>query len=83
VAPKQAVDLVEPEPGDVLFEGTPDEVNRFFYENGWSDGLPIVAPTEARVREFLRFTDRGADDELGVLLPDRRSATVRRWRSTA
>ena len=77
VAPKQAVDLVEPEPGDVVFEGTPDEVNRFFYENGWSDGLPIVPPTEARVREFLRFTDRGADDELGVLLPDRRSATVR------
>ena len=77
VAPKQAVDLVEPEPGDVVFEGTPDEVNRFFYENGWSDGLPIVPPTEARVREFLRFTDRGADDELGVLLPDKRSATVR------
>ncbi|HET7343790.1 MAG TPA: UGSC family (seleno)protein [Methylomirabilota bacterium] len=70
-------ELDEPSPGDVVFEGTPDEINRFFYENGWGDGLPIVPPTEARVREFLRFTDRDADEELGVLLPDRRSATVR------
>ncbi len=75
--PEKATELVEPEPGEVVFEGTPDEVNRFFYENGWSDGLPIVPPTAARVAEFLRCTDRDADEELGVLLPDRRSATVR------
>ncbi|HEX3177257.1 MAG TPA: UGSC family (seleno)protein [Methylomirabilota bacterium] len=77
VSPKQAVDVVEPEPGDVVFEGTADEITRFFYENGWSDGLPIVPPTEARVAEFLRFTERDPDEELGVLLPDKRSATVR------
>ena len=44
-APEKASELVEPEPGEVVFEGTPDEINRFFYENGWSDGLPIVPPT--------------------------------------
>jgi len=76
-APEKASELVEPEPGEVVFEGTPDEINRFFYENGWSDGLPIVPPTAARVEAFLRHTDRDADEELGVLLPDRRSATVR------
>ena len=76
-APEKASELVEPEPGEVVFEGTPDEINRFFYENGWSDGLPIVPPTAARVDEFLRHTDRDGDEELGVLLPDRRSATVR------
>jgi len=76
-APEKASELVEPEPGEVVFEGTADEINRFFYENGWSDGLPIVPPTAARVDEFLRHTDRRADEELGVLLPDRRSATVR------
>jgi hypothetical protein len=74
---KAAADLVEPEPGEVVFEGTADEINRFFYENGWSDGLPIVPPTTARVQEFLRCTGRDADEELGVLLPDKRSATVR------
>ena len=76
-APEKATDHVEPDPGAVVFEGTPDEINRFFYENGWGDGLPIVPPTAARVEEFLRCTDRDADEELGVLLPDRRSATVR------
>jgi hypothetical protein len=76
-APEKATELVEPEPGEVVFEGTPDEINRFFYENGWSDGLPIVPPTAARVEAFLRATDRDAGEELGVLLPDRRSATVR------
>ena len=76
-APEKASELVEPEPGEVVFEGTADEINRFYYENGWSDGLPIEPPTAARVDEFLRHTDRAADEELGVLLPDRRSATVR------
>ena len=76
-APEKAVELVEPEPGEIVFEGTPDEINRFFYENGWSDGLPIVPPTAARVEAFLKATDRAAGEELGVLLPDRRSATVR------
>jgi hypothetical protein len=76
-APADAADVIEPSPTDIVFEGTPDEVNRVFYERGWSDGLPIVPPTEGRVREFLRHTDRQADEELGVLLPDMRSATVR------
>ena len=75
--PEKASELMEPEPGEVVFEGTADEINRFYYENGWSDGLPIVPPTAARVEAFLRHTDRDADEELGVLLPDRRSATVR------
>ena len=76
-APEKASELVEPEPGEVVFEGTADEINRFYYENGWSDGLPIVPPTAARVDEFLLHTDRDAEEALGVLLPDRRSATVR------
>ena len=68
--------VVEPGPSDVVFEGTLDEVNRFFYENDWSDGLPIVPPTPDRVARFLRFCDRPAQTELGVLLPDKRRATV-------
>jgi hypothetical protein len=75
--PEKASDIEEPEPGEVVFEGTYDEINRFYYENGWSDGLPIVPPTAARVQEFLKLAGRDADEELGVLLPDKRSATVR------
>jgi hypothetical protein len=68
--------VVEPAPADIVFEGNLDEVNRFFYENDWSDGLPIVPPTPERVAEFLRFCDQPGETELGVLLPDRRRATV-------
>ena len=68
--------VVEPAPADIVFEGNLDEVNRFFYENDWSDGLPIVPPTPERVAEFLRFCDQPGETELGVLLPDKRRATV-------
>jgi hypothetical protein len=68
--------LVEPAPFDIVFESNLDEVNRFFYENDWSDGLPIVPPTPERVAEFLRWSALPAETELGVLLPDQRRATV-------
>lgn len=68
--------VVEPAPADIVFQGNFDEVNRFFYENDWSDGLPIVPPTAQRVAAMLRFADRPAETELGVLLPDKRCATV-------
>ena len=76
VDPDPAVAVEEPDPRAIVFEGTTDEINRFFYENEWSDGLPIVPPTQDRVEAFLRFTPRPADDVLGVLLPDKREATV-------
>ena len=65
----------EPAPRDAVFEGGFEDVNRLYYENGWSDGLPIVPPTSERVEAFLRFTDLDPDAELGVILPDNRRAT--------
>ena len=35
---------------------TMDNLHRLFLENGWTDGLPIVLPTEARVAEMLKGT---------------------------
>jgi hypothetical protein len=68
----------EPEPGpeEIVFTGTFEEVNRFFYENEWSDGLPIVPPSIGKVREFLKYTSRAPDDALGVSPPDNRKSTV-------
>src|SRR5262249_49121000 len=68
--------VVEPAPSDIVFEGNLEEVHRFFYENDWSDGLPIVPPTPDRVAEFVRWSAVPAETELGVLLPDQRRATV-------
>jgi len=68
----------EPEitPRATVFAGSYTEVNEHYYEREWSDGLPIVPPTVARVESFLRFTDRDPGEMLGILLPDSRAATV-------
>ena len=70
--------VLEPEPGprDIVCASSFEEVNRFFYRKGWSDGLPIVPPTKEKVEAFLRFTDRDPDELIGILLPENRAATV-------
>jgi len=66
----------EPGAREIVFSGSFDEVNAHFVDKEWSDGLPIVPPTLARIEEFLRFTPRQPDERLGVLLPESRAATV-------
>ena len=39
----------------------------FALEMGWSDGLPLVPPTESRVRHFLAENDRYPDEVIAVL----------------
>ena len=66
----------EPSAREIVFRGTFEDVNAYFYEREWSDGLPIVPPTLAKIEEFLSFTDRDPDESLGILLPENRSATI-------
>jgi hypothetical protein len=47
-----------------------------FMEKGWGDGLPIIPPTEVRVKRMLEFTDRKPDDALGQIPPSDCEATV-------
>jgi hypothetical protein len=54
------------------------EINETFYERGWTDGLPIVPPTEAAVTAMLRGTDRDPAESTGVLPPRQGAATVER-----
>jgi hypothetical protein len=55
------------DPGTIVFAGTAEEVDRYFLEQEWSDGLPVVAPTVERVERFLRYTDRKPDEEIAIL----------------
>ncbi|MDR1204195.1 MAG: hypothetical protein LBL26_01760 [Peptococcaceae bacterium] len=68
--------IKEPEMRDIIFSGTFEEVNRYFYTHEFSDGLPIVPPTIEKVEEFLKFTDRSAAEVVGVVQPDMREATL-------
>lgn len=52
------------------------EVTRIYYERGWTDGLPIVPPTEERVARMLEATQREADEILGIFPPGGNEATV-------
>ena len=54
-------------PRDIVCAGTAEDVNRYFAANEWSDGLPIVPPTLARVEAFLKFTARAHDEVIAVL----------------
>lgn len=40
------------------------------FDRGWSDGLPIVPPTEDRVLRMLAGTARAPDEIVGVIPPD-------------
>ena len=40
----------------------PLEAIEFCYRMGWSDGLPVVPPTEERVHEFLEYAGRDPSD---------------------
>ena len=53
-----------------------EAVNNLYYARGWSDGLPIIPPTEDRVRAMLEFSDRDAPEIVAALLPKGGEATV-------
>jgi hypothetical protein len=39
-----------------------DNLQRLFYERGWTDGLPVILPTEERVAEMLTGTSHAPDE---------------------
>lgn len=61
---------------DDIYYGTLSEVNDYFADMDWSDGLPIIPPTVEKVSEFLRFTDAAYDATVAVLPIAHRNTTV-------
>lgn len=64
-------------PADAL--DLPADIYEFSLEcqaRGWSDGLPLIPPTEERVAAMLQYTDRDPLDVLAVLSPRQGEATV-------
>ncbi|MBO0722771.1 MAG: hypothetical protein J2P41_18245 [Blastocatellia bacterium] len=51
----------------LLEPDTEDNLRRLFYENGWTDGLPIILPTEERVAEMLTGTGHPPDEVVGQM----------------
>jgi hypothetical protein len=53
----------------LLEADTEDNLHRLFEENHWTDCLPIVLPTEARVEAMLKGTSHPPDKIVGRLRP--------------
>ncbi len=64
------------QPGEIVAQGSFEDVNRVFLEQQWSDGLAIVPPTEDRVAAFLAQCDDAPERVIGVLQPSGSAATV-------
>lgn len=68
---------LQPEdPQQPVFSGTIDEVNEFYNEMMWSDGMPIIPPTLDRVEEFMKYTDYRWNRTIAVLSPSYRQTTT-------
>ncbi|HEV7820429.1 MAG TPA: hypothetical protein VGO84_04560 [Burkholderiales bacterium] len=52
------------------------EANELYQRNGWTDGLPIVAPTESAVAQFLAAAHLDPADVIGVEPVRRRTLTA-------
>ncbi len=61
---------------DDAFYGTLDEINEYFSEMKWSDGLPIVPPTFEKVESYLKYTDLKWDETVAILPIAHRNTTV-------
>ena len=75
-APREADTKAEPAPGQVVFSGSFDEVQEYFYRQLWTDGLPVVPPTRERVDAFLAYTSRKPDDVIRVVAQEGREASI-------
>lgn len=53
-----------------------DDVTEFMFDQGFSDGLPLVPPTPERVMRMLAGTHRAAQDVIATVPPNMGEATV-------
>jgi len=60
-----------------------DAVNRIFYHRGWTDGLPVIPPTEDRINQMLADWSSNEDVPIGTIAPRGGEATVKKIAANA
>lgn len=77
---KEEIEKYAPEgkrPADeIIYYGNFDEIQEYMQINGWTDGLPVVPPTDEAVQEYLKFTGCKGSDILGTFALAYRECTV-------
>ncbi len=76
----RAASVRKPLPRAALVEVPEDleELNAFFMERRWGDGLMVMPPTKERVERMLAHTDRAPDEIVATIAPRYGAATVER-----
>ena len=74
---KKSGNYLPPRPPRIALEGTPDQTQKYFYDSGWTDGLPIIIPTEEKVAEMLNGTNHKPDEVITrTMWPESLEVTV-------
>src|SRR5687767_591741 len=60
----------------VSLEDDAEQISDYFHSHGYTDGLPIIPPTEERVLRMLTGTRRSADESLGKMPPAIHDTTI-------
>jgi hypothetical protein len=60
----------------VRVEDSMDKICNLFYERGWTDGLPVIPPTEELVRTMLSGCGRDPQEQVALLPPKMGAATI-------
>jgi hypothetical protein len=63
-------------PRVLALTGSWEEINTYFYAEGWTDGLPVVPPVRSRVEQFVAAAGPAADEVIGIVPPRMGIATV-------
>ena len=72
----QATKTLKTYNNQIVFSGTLNEVQQYFENQGWTDGLPITPPTLELVNEFFKYTPYSKDAVIGEIPPSYRKVTV-------
>ena len=56
--------------------GSQDDVHEFMYDQGFTDGFPVIPPTPERVLRMMNGTDRDPQEVVAVIPPNLAPATV-------
>ena len=60
----------------IQVEGSVRDINDYYYGQGWTDGLPIIPPTEDLVLEMVEACSLSAGHSFGQMAPLNGSVTV-------
>ena len=65
-----------PSASRIVVGGNNRDINDYYHDQGWTDGLPIIPPTEDLVLEMIEASSLGPMESLGTMPPVNGTVTV-------